>query len=241
MRTAYHTLYDTQYDNIVLVTASRAPRNTLTRDRVITGALELADAHGLDALTIRALAQHLSVRPMSIYHYVATKDELLDALVDAVFSELYMPVATEDWRSELLIRAESVRTTLARHPWALVVMETRAQPGPANLAAHEAVLELLHVAGFSVEAAGHAYAILDAFIYGFALQDSMLRTVELNTSAEELRDGMDLSQHPRLAAMAAHFVEAETYPIDISFNLGLTLALDGIARLHDGSDGRGSA
>lgn len=226
---------------MALMTASRAPRNTLTRDRVIAGALELADARGLEALTIRALAQHLSVRPMSIYHYVATKDELLDALVDAVFSELYMPVATEDWRSELVIRAESVRTTLVRHPWALVVMETRARPGPASLAAHEAVLELLHAAGFSVEAAGHAYAILDAFIYGFALQDSMLRFVELNTSAEELRGEMDLSQHPRLAAMAAHFVESETYPIDTSFKIGLRLALDGIARLRDGSDESGSA
>lgn len=68
----------------------------------------------------------------------------------------------------------------------------------------------------------------------------MLRTVGLNTSAEEVRDAMDLSQHPRLAAMAAHFVAAETYPIDTSFNIGLTLALDGIARLRDGSDGRGS-
>lgn len=220
--------------------ASRAPRNTLTRDRVVAGALELADAHGLEALTIRALAQYLSVRPMSIYHYVATKDELLDALVDAVFSELYTPAATGDWRTELVTRAESARTTLARHPWALAVMETRAHPGPANLAAHEAVLELLHVAGFSVEAAGHAYAILDAFIYGFALQDSMLRSVGLNTSAEQLRDEMDLSRHPRLAAMAARFVGAEAYPIDTSFSIGLTLALDGIARLRNGADGSGS-
>ncbi|MFV0433805.1 MAG: TetR/AcrR family transcriptional regulator [Leucobacter sp.] len=218
------------------MTTSRAPRNTLTRDRVIAGALELADTHGLESLTIRALAHYLGVRPMSIYHYVSTKDELLDALVDAVFSELYMPAAAGDWRTELVSRAESARITLARHPWALAVMETRAQPGPANLAAHEAVLELLHVAGFSVEAAGHAYAILDAFIYGFALQDSMLRSVELNTSAEELRNEMDLSRHPRLAAMAAHFVEAETYPIDASYNIGLALALDGIARLRNGSE-----
>jgi len=218
------------------MTPPRAPRNTLTRDRVITGALELTDAEGLDALTIRALAEHLSVRPMSIYHYVATKEELLDALVDAVFSELYMPSSGGEWRAELANRAVSVRSTLVRHPWALAVMETRTHPGPANLAAHEAVLELLHTAGFSVETAGHAYAILDAFVYGFALQDSMLRSVELNTSAEELRDGMDLTQHPRMAAMAAHFVEADTYPIDTSFKLGLTLALDGIARLRDGSD-----
>lgn len=222
------------------MTAPRAPRNTLTRDRVIAGALELTDAEGLDALTIRALAGHLSVRPMSIYHYVATKEELLDALVDAVFSELYMPSTAGEWRVELANRAVSVRSALVRHPWALAVMETRTHPGPANLAAHEAVLELLHVAGFSVETAGHAYAILDAFVYGFALQDSMLRSVDLNASAEELRDGMDLTQHPRMAAMAARFVEAETYPIDTSFNIGLALALDGIARLRDGSDADGS-
>lgn len=216
---------------------SRAPRNTLTRERVLAGALDLADSQGLDALTIRALAAHLGVRPMSIYHYVATKEELLDALVDVVYLELYVPVTTGDWREELARRARSMRSSLARHPWALTVMESRAKPGPANLAGHEAVLDLLATVGFSVDAAGHAYAVLDAFSYGFALQDAMLRSVGLSTSAAEVRDGMDLSGHPRLAAMAAYYADAQEYPMDTSFDIGLSIALEGIARLRGDSDG----
>lgn len=211
--------------------AARAPRNTLTRERVIAGALETADERGLEALTIRALAEHLGVRPMSIYHYVATKDELLDALVDAVFGELHVPSASGDWRGELAQRARSVRAMLARHPWALVVTESRPHPGPASLAGHEAVLDVLHRAGFSTEASGHAFAVLDAFVFGFALQDLMLRSAGLDTSAAELRAGMDLAGHPRLDELARHHAHAEEYPLDRSFDIGLTIALDGIEAL----------
>lgn len=212
--------------------AGRAPRNTLTRERVLTAALELADRDGLPALTIRALAAHLAVRPMSIYHYVATKDELLDALVDLIFAELHVPTAGGDWRRELTRRSRSVRRSLARHPWALTVMESRTQPGPAVLADHEAVLDVLHAAGFSVAAAGHAYAVLDAFVYGFALQDLMLRSAGLDTSAAELAAAMNLDRYPRLTEMAAYYAQSETYPLDASFDLGLELALDGIAQLR---------
>lgn len=210
----------------------RAPRNTLTRERVLTGALEIADADGIDALTIRGLAERLGVRPMSIYHYVATKDDLLDALVDAVFEELYLPSASGEWRDELTRRAESVRAMLSRHPWALAIMESRSQPGPASLAGHEAVLDVLHHAGFSVEASGHAFAVLDAFVFGFALQDRMLRSVGLDSSAADLRAGMSLSGHPRLDAIATHHAEAEVYPLDASFEIGLRIALDGIDQLR---------
>ena len=216
--------------------AAKARRYTLTRERVLAGALELADAHGLEALTIRALATHLTVRPMSLYHYVAAKDELLDALVDVVFAEIYLPSSAGDWRSELEQRARSAREALSRHPWALTVMETRAQPGPASLAGHEAVLEVLRTAGFSVAAAGHAYAVLDAFVYGFALQDAMLRSVGLDTSAAQLRDGMNLGGHPRLAELAEHYVAASGYPGDASFEIGLEIALTGIDRLREQAD-----
>lgn len=212
--------------------ADRAPRNTLARDRVLAGALVLADRDGLQALTIRALAAHLAVRPMSIYHYVATKDELLDELVDVVFAELYVPTAGADWRAELARRAQSARVSLMRHPWALTVLETRVRPGPATLAGHEAVLAVLRAAGYSVAAAGHAYALLDAFVYGFALQDLMLRSAGLDTSAAELRAGMDLDHYPHIAELAAHYVEARTYPLDASFDIGLELTLDGIDRLR---------
>lgn len=217
------------------MTTTRAPRNSLTRERVIESARALADAHGLDALTIRALATHLGVKPMSIYHYVANKEQLLDALVDSVFEEFYPPDPDAPWRTELASRARSVRAVISHHPWALAILETRTHPSQANLNGHEAVLEVLHRAGFTTEAAAHAYAILDAFVFGFVLQDIMLRSIQLDTSADELRAGMDLNDHPRLMEIAAFYVQAEAYPLDGTFEVGLEIALDGIAQLRTGT------
>lgn len=216
------------------MSSPRAPRNTLTRERLLHGALELADRGGLDKLTIRALAEHLGVKPMAIYHYIRGKDELLDAMVDAVFAAIAAPDARGDWRAELATRSRSMRAQLAEHPWALTVLETRANPGPANLAGHEAVLETLRSAGFSVAAAGHAYALLDAFVYGFALQEAMLSQVGLEDDAAELVDSMDFSAAPRIAELAAHYAEAEDYPMRASFEVGLELLLDALGSLREG-------
>lgn len=212
--------------------ATRAPRNTLSRERVLAAALELADELGVEALTIRRLAAHLEVRPMSLYHYVATKEELLDALVDSVFAEIHRPDPTRPWREQLELRTRSSREVFARHRWAPMIMETRRHPGPETLAGHEAVLDVLRSNGFSVEAAGHAYAVLDAFSYGFAVQESMLATVGLEDSAPELVAGMDFTAAPRIAELAAVHLNATTNPLDESFEIGLTIALDGIARLQ---------
>lgn len=203
---------------------------------MIAGARALADAHGLEALTIRALATHLDVRPMSIYHYVANKEQLLDALVDSVFEEFHTPQPDRSWRIELAQRARSVRSVVTQHPWALTIMETRTHPGPANLNGHEAVLEVLHRAGFTVKASAHAYAILDAYVFGFALQDVMLRSIQLDTSAAELRAEMDLNSHPRLTEIAGFYVSAPTYPLELSFELGLELILDGIDHIRTRTD-----
>lgn len=210
---------------------SRAPRNSLTQERIISAALELADTEGLEGLTIRRLADRLGVGTMSIYHYVPTKEALLDALVNAVFAELHVPETTRPWREELDARARSMRAALARHPWALPLMEARATPGPANLRNHEAVLEVLRSSGFAVAAAGHAYAILDAFVYGFALQEAMLSTVGLRETTAETIEIVGISQYSRMMELATHFAQSKTYPLDESYEIGLRIALDGIASL----------
>lgn len=217
----------------------RAPRNTLSRDRVVTAALELIDRDGLDAFTIRLLAADLGVRPMAIYHYVESKNELLDALVDLVFREIYVACRGEDWRRELHQRCTSLRETLARHRWALPVMESRRHPGPATLANHEAVLDVLRSSGLSLQATAHSYATLDAFVYGFALQETMLETAGLPDSAADVMDGMDLRRFPRIAELATMYANAPTYPFVASFDVGLNLILDGIERAVD-SDGANS-
>src|SRR6476619_2667585 len=88
-------------------------RAQLSRDRVLAGAMAIADAGGLGALTIRSLAQELGVKPMSVYHYVANKDEILDGIVDLVYAEIDLPVPGEDWQTQMRRRASSARRVLA--------------------------------------------------------------------------------------------------------------------------------
>lgn len=209
----------------------RAPRNTLTHEKLVAAAFQLVDQEGIGAFTIRELAGRLQVRPMSIYHYASSKDDLLDYLVDAVFNEVYLPEAHGNWREELTRRSRSMRDTLARHRWALAVMETRAHPGPATLTNHEAVLDVLRTSGFSLEAAAHAYAILDAFVYGFALQEAMLETVGVPTNSARVMRGMDLRGFPRVAEMAAAYATADVYPLKDTFDVGLEIVMDGVQRL----------
>src|SRR5690242_7480941 len=100
------------------------PRRPLTRERVLEAALVVADAGGLGSLTIRSLARQLDVKPMTVYHHVANKSEILDALVDLVFGEIELPVPGGDWRSEMERRAHSTRAVLARHRWAIGLLES---------------------------------------------------------------------------------------------------------------------
>src|SRR6202043_2492258 len=116
------------------------------------------------------LAQELGVVPMALYKHVANKDELLDGMVDIVFSEIELPSGDLDWRAAMRRRAISTREALKRHAWAIGMMESR-HPGPANLRNHNAVMGCLREAGFSVETAVHAYSTQDAYIHGFALHE----------------------------------------------------------------------
>src|SRR5664279_2233817 len=108
-------------------------REPLTRERVLQAALALADQGGIDALTMRRLGQELGVEAMAVYYHLANKDEVLDGIIDIVFGELDLPVAGTDWKSAMRKRGLSLRDALARHRWAIGMMESRANAGPANL------------------------------------------------------------------------------------------------------------
>ena len=149
-------------------------RVPLNRDRLLRGAIAVADAGGLGSLTIRSLAQELGVKPMSLYHHVANKEEILDGIIDVVFSEIELLSTDVDWRSAMRHRAISARSVLRRHPWATPLMESRTNPGPATLRHHDSVIGTLRRAGFSIQMAAHAYSLLDSYIYGFALEEAGL-------------------------------------------------------------------
>ena len=105
----------------------------LSKQRVVAEAIRLADREGVDGLSMRRLAGALGAGAMSLYHYVASKEELLDAMIDIVFEEIELPPEETDWRSAMRRRAVSARQVLACHPWAIGLMESRTSPGPAHL------------------------------------------------------------------------------------------------------------
>jgi AcrR family transcriptional regulator len=208
--------------------AQRAP---LTRERVLYGAIAIADAGGIGALTIRALADKLGVKPMSVYHHVANKDEILDGIVDLVFSEIDLPSTAGDWRAEIRRRAASAREVLRRHSWAIGLMESRTSPGRATLRHHDAVIATLRGAGFSVEMTAHAYALLDSYVYGFALQEATLPFTESGTAGdvtEAIMEQMPPAAYPHLVEMATEYILQPGYSFGDEFEFGLTLILDAL-------------
>lgn len=217
---------------------AKAPRPRLNREVVIAGAVEVADEIGVHPLTLRKLAAHLGVKPMSIYHHVANKDEILDGMVDAVFAEIHTPAADGDWRTEMGTRARSAREALRRHPWATAMLDSRANPGPESLRHNDAVIGCLRANGFDTALVAHAAAVLDAFIFGFAIQEASLP----GQGGEELVELADhlmarfAADYPNLAWFTAEHVTQPGYHFGAEFERGLELVLGGIAaRLGAGS------
>jgi AcrR family transcriptional regulator len=205
----------------------------LSRRRVLDAAVALADRDGVGALSMRKLAQELGVEAMSLYHHVAGKDAILDGIVDVVFAEIELPSGEGGWKAAMRRRAVSAREALRRHPWATALMESRSTPGPANLRHHDAVLGVLRNAGFSVELAAHAYSLLDAYIYGFALQESSLpfdTPEETAAVASSMMDGFPADAFPYLTEIAVEHVMRPGYDYGNEYQFGLELILDGLER-----------
>jgi AcrR family transcriptional regulator len=212
--------------------ASAAKRTPLTRDRLLQRAVAIADDDGVGALTIRALASQLGVKPMAIYHHVANKEEILDGIVDIVFSEIELPTPGHDWQTGMRLRARSARGVLARHTWAIGLMETRTSPGPATLRHHNSVIGTLRDAGFSIPMTAHAFALLDAFIYGFALQEATLPMDGPEDVAEIAGPMLERTSpvdYPHLVEFATQHVMKPGYDFGEEFEFGLDLILAGLA------------
>ena len=201
---------------------------------MLAAAVALADEAGLEAFSMRGLAQELGVVPMALYKHVANKDALLDGMVDIVFGEIELPSGDLDWRSAMRRRAISTRETLKRHTWAIGLMESR-HPGPANLRNHDAVMGCLREAGFSFEMAVHAYSAQDAYIYGFALQESDLGFETPQSAGEAAQRRAKtigaLEDYPYLAEVITKLPETG-YDNALEFAWGLDLILDGLEQLR---------
>ncbi len=213
--------------------ADSAARPRLSRERVLQGAVAVADKGGIAALTIRSLAAELGVKPMSVYHHVANKDEILDGIVDIVFSEIELPTIGGEWHAEMWRRAVSAREAMRRHPWAIGLVETRTNPGFATLRHHDAVIGTLREGGFSVEMTAHAFALIDAFVYGFALSEATLPFDGPDTVpeiAEQMMAQFSPTDYPHLVEFTAEHVMQPGYDYGEEFEYGLRVILDGLAQ-----------
>ncbi len=215
-----------------------ATRERLSRARVVGAAVELADRDGIDALSMRNLAQELGAAPMSLYKHVAHKDELLDGMVEVVFEEVEFPTGV-DWKVALRERARSMRAALLRHPWAIAQMEARTA-GPANLRHRDAMMRCLRdTAGLSIPMALHAYSFADSYVYGFAFQQTSMAGARTAGTAISDHINVEMRRTDDLPHLNELLVALNTVGYDFhgEFEFGLELLLDSIDRLRDQSIG----
>lgn len=208
----------------------------LSTRRVVAEAVRLADREGVDGLSMRRLAGALGAGAMSLYHYVANKDELLDAMIDVVFDEVEAPPLDIDWQSAMRREAVSTQRVLARHPWAIGLMESRTSPGPANLRHREAVTACLRRAGFSIPMATHANWLINSYVYGYALQAASLPFATADELADMTEDvylpQLPPADFPYLNESAAGLVAVGYDPTE-EFAFGLDLILAALEPLRD--------
>jgi len=204
-------------------------RPALSRDRIVDAAATVADSRGLTGVSMRNVGKELGVEAMSLYHHISGKDDLLDGLADWVFTGIELPSPDQPWRPAMSERAASSRGRLSAHPWALGLIESRRNPGPALLRHHDTVLGCLRSNGFSVELAAHAFSAIDAYVYGFVLTELNL-PMESGEGADELvaEMGLPADAYPHLAEMMTEQVMGKDYSYGDEFDFGLGLILDGL-------------
>ena len=206
-------------------------RPPLTRARVVRAAIDHADAAGLDALNMRQVAGMLGVTPMALYRHISNRDDLIDAMVDVLFSEIALPLGGVHWKIAMRDRALSLRDMLARHRWAIGLMESRRRPGPSNLRHHDAVIGKLRSAGFEVATVAHAYSLLDGYIYGYALTKLNIpfeTADEMAAMAKDMFEPFPAGDYPNLAEFVADHVMKPEYDYGEEFEYGLDLILNGL-------------
>jgi AcrR family transcriptional regulator len=212
-------------------------RARLNRDAVLRAGVALADHVGIDGFTMRTLATELGVVPMALYKHVANKEQLLDGMVDLVWGEVAEPRAEDGWKRAMRERCLSLRDALERHRWAVGLMEAHGRPGSENLRQHNAMMGCLRESGFSFRTTVHVTSTLDAYVYGFALQQKTL-SFETPQESAEAAAATQREVPAEMAALYPHLLEVVTelaiagYDYDAEFLVGLDLILDGVDALR---------
>jgi AcrR family transcriptional regulator len=218
----------------------RAP---LTRERVLSAAVELADERGIEALTMRNLGQEVGVEAMSLYNHVANKEAILDGVIELVVGEVLDAVQDEtvsdpaEWKSVTRRRILAARDVMLRHRWVPKVLETRTEMSPVVLRYYDGLLGLMFAGGFSADLAHHAMHALGSRALGFTQElyeeDDDVPAETVSAMATQMA-----AEFPNLAEM----LKVVTHDADTTlgwcddqfeFEFGLDLLLDGLERQRD--------
>lgn len=205
-------------------------RPRLSKERIVEAAAVVADRGGLGAVSMRTVAKELGVEAMSLYYHVKNKDALLDALVEWVVGQFFLPDASKNWREEMVASARSRREVLTAHPWGLGMIESRSEAGAVVPRHHDAILGSLFTA-FDVRMAAHAFSLLDAYIYGFVLTETNLPFESGAGGEREVATTVDLEGLPNMRRMITELVLTGEYSFSAEFEIGLGLILDGLEKL----------
>jgi AcrR family transcriptional regulator len=218
--------------------SARRPRPSLTHDQIARAAIEIADSEGVEALSMRKVAAKLDAGTMSLYRYVATKDDLLDLMVDTVVGEERLPDAPrDDWRTELAGIARRNRKIARRHPWMIGFMLARPNLGPNALHVLEYALAAVDRLGLDIDGMLDMVTTVTAFVTGFVqaelAEDEAQRRTGLTQEQWRARMGPYVRQliaTGRYPFFERIVVEAEDFPdADATFERRLALVLDGLA------------
>jgi AcrR family transcriptional regulator len=227
------------------VEAAEKPRRALTRDRVLQRAVELADEHGIEAVTMRRLGQELGVEAMSLYNHVSNKDDIVGGIVEVVAGEIVEAVSLieppddpAEWKAVTRRRILAAREVMLRHRWAPAVLETRTDMPMILVGYYDTLLGMMRAAGFSLDLAHHALHAIGSRALGFSqelfVQDD--KSPDPDTTAIMIQQ---MSAHyPHLADLLKIVNHDDDSTIggcddQFEFEFGLDLILDGLERLRD--------
>ena len=214
-------------------------RSPLNKERILRAAVALADADGVDSLSMRKIAEELDVVPMALYRHVANKDEMLDGMVDLVVAEIDPPEITLDWKEAMRRRIHSARRMLQRHPWAARVLESRNEPTPAVIGYIDEMIGLFLAGGFTIELTHHALHAMGSRILGFT-QELFDDTPEVDPEIEkEMYEAM-AEAYPNIGRMIAIVTHDDSSRVgdrgcddQVEFEFALDLMLEGLERLRE--------
>ena len=214
-----------------------AVREALSRDRILRTAVRLADESGLEATSMRRLAEELKVTPMALYKHVANRDELMDGMVDTIIAEV-APASErsgepDEWRATLRARVLAARHVLSERAWATEAIETRQQSSPTVLAYMDSLMGIMRSGGLSTDLVHHAMHALSSRMWG--LTRDVFPTPALPDDPAEREAVLDQAalDYPNIVEMVNTISGSGTgCNPDVEFEFALDLLLDGFERLH---------